>query len=160
MIDYIGGLPQFFPESTVIPKLYWDSYSQEQRIHALCENMRRFLEFAKSSSDKTNEIIAALKELENEFEDFKEHGFSSYYEKQVAQWINDNMQYIFDNVVKQVYFGLSLDGHFVAYIPKGWSDIVFDTGSVYNLDTYGRLILRWDVDDSAKAVDQTREVVR
>lgn len=64
--------------------------------------------------------------------------------------------------IKQVYFGLTDDtysggtGYFVAYIPDSWSEIVFDTGAVYGLDTYGRLILRWDA-DSPYSVEQTPE---
>jgi hypothetical protein len=75
----------------------------------------------------------------------------------VDKWIDENLSYIFTHVAKQVYFGLNLEGYFVAYIPEGWDDIVFDTGMVYGQDTYGRLILRWDVDDSGESVNQRPE---
>ena len=65
---------------------------------------------------------------------------------------------MFTHLVKQVFFGLNQEGYFVAYIPQSWSDIIFDTGWNFNEDTYGRLILRWDV-DSVYTVDQTSETV-
>ena len=74
--------------------------------------------------------------------------------------IEKNLDFIFKQVVTQIYFGLTLDGRFVAYIPESWNDIIFDTGMVYELDTYGRLILRWDVDSPYDNVDQIPEVVR
>jgi len=45
-----------------------------------------------------------------------------------------------------VFFGVTLDGHFVAYIPESWTDIDFDTGMIYGTPEYGRLILRYEVD--------------
>ena len=61
---------------------------------------------------------------------------------------------------KNLLFGLTLEGYFVAYCPESWSDIIFDTGMVYGLDTYGRLILRYDVDSPYDNVDQTHEVIQ
>ncbi len=53
-----------------------------------------------------------------------------------------------------VYFGLTDDGHFCAYIPDNWEDIEFDTGTNYGEFDYGRLILRYDVDGSG-VIDNT-----
>ena len=78
-------------------------------------------------------------------------------ENAVHDWITENMNKIFTTIAKQVYFGLNEQGYFVAYIPEGWDDIVFDTGMVYGEDTYGRLILRWDVDNSGESVNQRPE---
>ena len=53
-----------------------------------------------------------------------------------------------------VFFGLTSDGYFCAYIPDAWSDIEFDTGAVFGRFDYGRLILRYDVDGSG-VIDNT-----
>ena len=57
---------------------------------------------------------------------------------------------IIGKYIRMVFFGLTLDGYFVAYIPDGtgWDDIVFDTGAVYGTNEYGRLILLMDVDEA------------
>lgn len=150
------GFTEFIPS---IPKMYWNVKSQEQRIHRICEMLDKLICYASYLGDEQNDIVEELENLANEFEKFKESGFLDYYEQQIAQWVNDNLETLYHLLVKQVFFGLTLDGHFVAYIPESWEDIVFDTGADYSLDTYGRLILRWDVDGTYN-VNQTPEVVR
>ena len=98
-----------------------------------------------------------IEALKTAFEKFMASGFDDYYYAQIEKWVNDNLETLYALLVKQVYFGLTLDGYFVAYIPESWSDIVFDTGMIYGQDTYGRLILRWDVDESGHAVNQRPE---
>lgn len=159
-------IPRFMdytPGTWVIPKMYWDAFSIEQRWHAMCKMISKLICYANDLGIRTDELSELYETLVNDFEAFKEHGFEDYYQKQLEQWVNDNLGLIYDTLVKQVYFGLTLDdgngngGRFVAYIPESWDDIVFDTGMIYGVDTYGRLILRWDVDNSDERVNQRPE---
>lgn len=143
----------------VIPKIYWDVYSAEERWKHICCTLDKLIDYANQMGVEINANSDDIAALESSFEKFMESGFFDYYAAQLEQWIEDNAQFIIETAIRQVYFGLTLDGHFVAYIPESWSDIVFDTGADYALDTYGRLILRWDVDGDYN-VDQTPEVVR
>lgn len=136
------------PGTWAIPKLYWDAFSQEQRIHAICKQLAKIIGYADYISNQVNENAADIAELQDMFEKFMESGFDDYYAEQIEKWVNDNLGYLYETLIKLVYFGLTDDGHFIAYIPESWNDIFFDTGFDYSLDTYGRLILRWDVDDS------------
>lgn len=147
------GFTDFTP---VIPSMYWDVYSAEQRYHAICKELCKVISYCDCIGEKTNINSQEIAELVEEFEKFKESGFYDYYAEQIEQWINDNADRLFKTFAKQVFFGLTLDGHFIAYVPESWDDIVFDTGAVYGLGTYGRLILRWDA-DSPYDVDQTPE---
>lgn len=142
----------------VIPKMYWDVYSQEERIKRLCRDHDKLAHYASYLAEllgKNNEDIQELRDYVNEF---LTSGFDDALAEKIAKWVDEHLQFIFTHTIRQVYFGLTQDGHFVAYVPDSWSDIVFDTGADYNLDTYGRLILRWDA-DSPYDVDQTPEVV-
>ena len=145
------------PDTWAIPKLYWDAYSQEQRVHAICREIGKLIAYDDYQTEKIEKNRADIDELDALFKKFIESGFDDYYKDQIADWIDQNLSYIFGNVVKQVYFGLNLEGYFVAYIPESWDDIVFDTGMNYGEDEYGRLILRWDVDDSGESVNQRPE---
>lgn len=149
-----SGWTQFTP---TIPKMYWDVYSQEQRIKMLCMNYHKAEQYldmvAKLTNDWVGEYTDEVQAKLDELEFLLWNGL----ENAVDKWINENMSYIFTKVAKQVYFGLTEEGYFVAYIPDGWDDIVFDTGFVYGEDTYGRLILRWDVDNSGESVNQRPE---
>lgn len=138
----------FIDFSPTIPQLYWNVDGNEQRYHLLCKQLHKLVCYADMLGQKIQIDHTAIEALEAEFEEFKASGFDDYYAAQIEKWVNDNLERLYALLVKQVYFGLTLDGHLVAYIPESWADIDFDTGYDYNLDTYGRLILRWDVDSS------------
>ena len=145
------------PSTMAVPKLYWDAFSQEQRWHAMCREMAKLIAYDDYQTEKILANRADIDELQVLFEKFMQSGFDDYYKAQIIEWINSHLDFIFDHVVKQVYFGLNEEGYFVAYIPESWGDIVFDTGMDYGIDTYGRLILRWDVDNSGESVNQRPE---
>ena len=105
-------------------------------------------------SDAITELQELYAALVDEFDQFKESGFIDYYYQQIWKWINENLDDIFKDFLKiTVFFGLTLDGYFVAYIPDSWNEITFDTGAVYNSDDYGRLKLLYYV-DSPHEVEQ------
>ena len=148
---YVPPFAGFTEFTASIPKLYFNVKSQEQRIHAMCELINKLICYADMLGDKVSDDHDAIEELIEEFNKFKDSGFLDYYEKQLEAWINAHMADIISMYVKQVFFGLTLDGHFVAYIPadSAWEDVIFDTGAVYELDTYGRLILYYETDSTS-----------
>lgn len=154
---YVPHFPGWTEFTATIPKLYWDTYSQEERIHRITALIHKISCYCDMLGDKISANREDIDFLLSEFVEYKEHGFDDYYAVQVAQWIADNLEYIFTHTAKHVFFGINEQGRFVAYIPSGWDDIVFDTGYQYGTDTYGRLILRWDVDDSGESVNQRPE---
>ena len=147
MIAPMGEIGAFrFWCQKVLPAVYDDSLSYYELLAKVIEKLNEVIDRYDESGSVINSIIEELTRLQQEFEYFKEHGFEEYYEQQLDEWINANMPSIIQKSVKMVFFGLTLSGYFVAYIPDSWSDIQFDTGMVYGFDSYGRLILRYDVD--------------
>lgn len=71
--------------------------------------------------------------------------FPAEVEKVMIQWLSKNAETIIGRMVKNVWFGLTDSGHFVAYIPDSWSDIIFKTtGYDYitaNQPEFGHLVL-------------------
>lgn len=153
------GFSAFTP---TIPKLYWDVKSQEQRILNLFDLLNKLICYCNSMGLQIDVNTQDIADLQAAMQELKDGGLLDYYEKQIYAWIQANMADLLLAGIKQVYFGLTDDtytggaGYFVAYIPESWSEIVFDTGAVYGLDTYGRLILRWDA-DSPYSVEQKPE---
>lgn len=149
-----SGWTQYTP---VIPKLYWDVYSAEQRLKQLClsfDKVEHYLDYIAEMMNEWN--IEFSDEMQEELEELW-NAVNNGLENAAKDWIANNLEWVFKTVAKQVYFGLNEQGYFVAYIPESWDDIVFDTGAVYGIDTYGRLILRWDVDNSGETVNQRPE---
>lgn len=125
--------------SNVIPEVFGEAVSYEDKIIAL---LKWILKQGFITPDQFDALKDELADLESQFEQFKEHGFEDYYEQQLKQWIDDNFADILSQGIKSVvFFALTLDGYFTAYIPDSWSDIIFDTGAAYGSTEYGRLIL-------------------
>ena len=59
-------------------------------------------------------------------------------------WMSRNALDLVGKLVKHVYFGLTNDGYFCAYIPENWSDIHFDTVTDSDSPLYGHLLLMYD----------------
>lgn len=143
-MEYIYFLGPYTPQLTKdIPQFYWNNKSQEQRYFFLCRLLNHIGNYLNSVTDQVNENANELLRLIEEFKKFQESGFTDYYEKQIKEWIDANMEAIISRAIKMVFFGLTDDGYFCAYIPKSWAGIAFDTGAVYDSTTYGRLILRY-----------------
>lgn len=143
-----------FAPAIPIPEIYWNVDSAEERILAICNAMKAIVDYAESIGADVTELQEAVEHLNQEFEEFKAHGFDEYYAEQIEQWVNDNMTGIIERTIEFVYFGLTDDGYFCAYVPDSWSDIVFDTGAVYGRSDYGRLILKMHT-DGQNAIDNT-----
>lgn len=144
-----------FEDSHDLPELYWDVMSSEQRIHAICRLLDDICKELVGVHVDISKIVEDITELQELFAKFVESGFDDYYAEQVARWIDEHLRYVFETVAKQVYFGLTDDGYFCAYVPDGWEDIIFDTGAVYGSPSYGRLILRFEVDGARGVIDNT-----
>lgn len=145
------GYSAFTP---TIPKLYWDVKSQEQRILNLFDLLDKLIDYCDTMGIKINTNVEDIAKLRKDFEDLKDGKFWDYYEQQITKWINANMPEIISQAIKMVFFGLTDDGYFCAYIPDSWSDLTFDTGAVYGRSDYGRLILKMDVDGQG-VIDNT-----
>ena len=129
-----------------IPSMYWNVISPEQRIKRMCHEICKLSSYASYLGIELSDAQSEIEELKRAYDEFESGGFIDTYLDKIEKWINENMERLFAEAAKMVFFGLTLDGHFVAYIPESWSDIYFDTGMVYGSPEYGRLILRYDVD--------------
>ena len=64
-------------------------------------------------------------------------------------WCRRNVPKILSWAVRSVFFGLTDDGHFFAWIPDGWDEIVFNT-TEYDISLplcpeYGHLVLSAEI---------------
>jgi hypothetical protein len=135
------GFSAFTP---TIPKLYWNVKSQEQRILNLFDLLNKLVCYCDNMGLHIDVNAQDIADLQTAMQELKDGGLVDYYEQQIYQWIQDNMADLISAGIKQVYFGLTDDGHFCAFVPDSWNDIVFDTGAVYGTEEYGRLILKFD----------------
>lgn len=138
--------PAFFPSAPVVPKLYYEALSPEQRIKKLCEELHRLCDYANLLGLHVNANDAEMARLTAEFAKFIEGGFEEYYEGMLTEWILNNAGELLTKYIKLVFFGLTPDGYFCAWIPESWSEITFDTVADYSDPLYGRLVLLYDAE--------------
>lgn len=84
----------------------------------------------------------------NQFVDDIENGnFPDSVVKAFKEWMNANLLDIMGELAKQVFFGLTQDGYFTAFIPESWDDIRFNTTEydiwIAGYDSYGHLVLSY-----------------
>ena len=138
----------------VLPAVYDDSLSYYELLAKVVDKLNSVIDNANVMSDAIADNAAAIKELQELFQKFQESGFDDYYRAQIEQWVKDNMENIIRDSIKMVFFGLTDDGYFCAYIPDSWADLTFDTGSVFGRSDYGRLILKFDAEGEG-VIDNT-----
>ena len=86
------------------------------------------------------------KELKEMYDQFMAGHFTPEFLNSLHEWLTINAFDIIGEMVKQVYFGITDDGYFVAYIPESWSDITFGTTGLDDFPSgieYGHLTLSY-----------------
>ena len=64
----------------------------------------------------------------------------------IELWLSQNAADVITPLIKMVFFGLSDDGYFVAYIPDSWDDITFGTSGLDDFPSgidFGHLTLTY-----------------
>lgn len=124
----------------VIPKLYWGVYSQEERMLHVCKEIARIVAYLDEVGATVDEIEERVEKLLQDFAD----DFDEYYKNQIEEWLNENLENLITEHMRFVWFGLTDDGYFCAYVPENWDNLQFDTGYDYSdTSTYGHLILSY-----------------
>lgn len=135
--------PAFFPSAPVVPKLYYDALSPEQRIKKLCEELHRLCEYANELGIAINLDHKIIEQLQADFTKFMESGFDDYYKDQLLAYINEHFGEIIYQILNAgVFFGLTQDGYFCANVAYQLA-FVLDTIADYSSDDYGRLTITY-----------------
>lgn len=125
-------LPQFPPlawagfvqDTPVIPKMYWDVYSSEQRWKTICMNLENLIEYCNGLGVAINLTHEDVEELREMFENMS----ADQYIDQLAEYIDNNLQAFVARLVAYVFPGLYWDGEawrikFV--VPENWGWLKF-----------------------------------
>lgn len=108
----------------------------------------------KNLLDAVKQIDGWIEQHERDYEELKE-----IYDRLIAgdfpddlinafnKWMQDNALDLVGDLVKMVFFGLTDNGYFVAYIPESWDDITFSTTGLDIFlaiqPDYGHLVLSY-----------------
>ena len=134
----------------VLPLVYDESISYYEVLSKMVEYINTMVEnqtFFKESLDKhgitIQELEKSTKELKAELDKIKNGEYMSEYVEALKEYIDRDFKTMVGRIVKYVFFGLTDDGYFIAYIPDSWDFVHFDTDMDYRSKNYGHLILTW-----------------
>ena len=141
---HIAGIQQFrFWCQKVLPAVYDDSLSYYELFCNVIIKLIELIEIDNEQSEVINILAIELNQLKGLFEKFQESGFDDYYKDQVEKWVKENLEYIYRYTINQIFFGLTANGYWCAWIPESWEDITFDTILNYSDPNYGSIVLKY-----------------
>lgn len=119
--------------------------------HFYDSDLRELICKIKTIMGKVESLEEWRREHEPEYQELKElydAVMSGNFPPSIVQafedWMSKNAIELVGKLVKHVYFGLTNDGYFCAFIPDNWSDITFDTVNDFDDPLYGHLMLIYD----------------
>lgn len=100
---------------------------QDLNLNNLLDKMRLLLSAMKELQSYVGGFDNRIKTLEYYIARLDSGDFSQAFLNSLHKWLHDNMPDIISETIKQVWFGLTDSGYFIAYIPQSWNDIKFNT---------------------------------
>ena len=89
-----------------------------------------------------DELLLMYSEIKKDWDNFSNGIWPPTVFEQMQAWWERNAIDLVGEFVRFVFFGLSDDGYFMAYIPENWRDINFST-ILEPGDDYGRLCINY-----------------
>ena len=119
---------------------------EDLNLDYILKTVKQLFEQVSSLDEWKVEHEAEYDELKTLYDNIISGNFPPAMYNSLYQWTVQNSASIIESLTKMVFFGLTDDGHFIAYIPDTWNDILFGTSgldiTVPNVD-YGHLILSY-----------------
>ena len=118
----------------------------ELNLEWILNNMKTLLTTMENLQKWTVEHENEYLELKKLYDDLINGVFPEKLEMSLKEWTVKNTYSIIGDAIKIVLFGLTEDGHFVAYIPENWNEIIFGTTGLDNFPIgydFGHLTLTY-----------------
>ena len=100
---------------------------QDLNLNTLLQHMRELLTTMKELETYVGGFNKRISTLEWFIDRLERGNFPPSFTSALYKWLNDNVPDILSNAIQMVWFGLTDNGYFVAYIPESWNDIIFNT---------------------------------
>lgn len=91
-----------------------------------------------------NEVDPEIKDLKELYDMMMSGDLPEGVQNAISEWLSVNAIDLMGELIKNVYFGLTNDGYFCAFIPQSWNWVTFDTITDFSDPLYGHLVLQYD----------------
>ena len=119
---------------------------EDLNLDYLLNNLGGLLKHVKTIDGWISTHEREYQQLKKLVDDLNSGNWSPAFINTLIKWYKDNIVDIIGEMVKQVFFGITDDGYFIAYIPESWNDIVFGTTGLDDFPVgidYGHLTLTY-----------------
>lgn len=126
---------------------YPNNSTEVRNLDWIIKHFNEFIESINSIDGWIEQHEKEYNDLKKIIDDFNDGKFTDDFIESLKLWIVHNVNDLISYAIKNVWFGLTDSGYFVAYIPDSWNDIIFNTIG-YDIDVedsvnYGRLVLSY-----------------
>lgn len=126
----------------VLPAVYDDSLSYYELLAKIQKKLNESIANINNLNEwqaAQDEVMAALNQM---VEDFINGGYKQDFDQFAQAWLDENIREALERGTRMVFFGLTDDGHFCAYVPTEWA-FVFDTIMDTASPDYGSLVIKY-----------------
>lgn len=132
--------PPYVPGDPGMYDLRW-MVSQIQSLTALVQGIAKGQESQGGNITALNSAMADLAAAQKCINDRLNDG--DFENGKFLEWADKNLPAMVCAMVRFVWFGLTPDGHFCAYVPANWGWLTFNTGTDITEPEYGHLIITY-----------------
>lgn len=132
--------PPYVPGDPGMYDLRW-MVSQIQSLTALVQGIAKGQEAQGGNITALNTAMADLATAQKCINDRLNDG--DFENCKFLEWADKNLPAMVCEMVRFVWFGLTPDGHFCAYVPANWNWLTFNTGTDITEPEYGHLIITY-----------------
>lgn len=126
---------------------YPNNSTEVRNLDWIIKHFNEFIESINSIDGWIEQHEKEYNDLKKIIDDFNNGKFTDDFIESLKSWIVHNVNDLISYAIKNVWFGLTDSGYFVAYIPDSWNNIIFNTiGYDINVEdsaNYGRLVLSY-----------------
>ena len=132
--------PPYVPGDPGMYDLRW-MVSQIQSLTALVQGIAKGQESQGGNITALNSAMADLAAAQKCINERLNAG--DFENGKFLEWADKNLPSMVTEMVRFVWFGLTPDGHFCAYVPANWGWLTFTTGTDITEPEYGHLIITY-----------------
>lgn len=132
--------PPYVPGDPGMYDLRW-MVSQIQSLTALVQGIAKGQESQGGNITALNSAMADLATAQKCINERLNDG--DFENGKFLEWANKNLPAMVCEMARFVWFGLTPDGHFCAYVPANWGWLTFNTGTDITEPEYGHLIITY-----------------
>ena len=134
---------------------FWDKFPDTNYHEINLDWFLKLAEYLKSTADTMNrwkaeheqeyqELLAHVNAIQDWIDGLEEGDIPQALLDGLASWIDKNIEDLIGKNIRYVWFGLTDDGYFVAYMPESWQELWFDTVMDFQNEYYGHLLIKYD----------------